>query len=105
MNKVNLHPRSLDSRFRLFLEGVKHPDIGVNLDSIEYTKSIAAISRGNFEDTAVDAMERLCLLRFSALSGNGERVEHVTLDVLREFLEVPARSLDPGDFPRISHSA
>src|SRR5712672_986464 len=104
MNKVNLHPWSLDSRLRLLLEGVDHPDIRVDLDRVKHTKSIAAISRGNLKDTAIDAVERLCLLRLSALGGNGERVEHVALDVFREFLEVPARSLDPGDFPTVAHS-
>src|SRR5690349_18217420 len=104
MNKINLHPRSLDSGFRLFLEGMKHPDIRINLDRIEHTKGIAAMSRGDFEDTTVDAMERLCLLRLSALGCHGEPIEHVTLDVLREFLEVPPRGLYPGDLPSIPHS-
>ena len=32
-----------------------------------------------------------------------KRVEHIALNVVRKFLEVPARSLDPGDFPGVPH--
>ena len=64
MNKVDLDPWRLDSRLRLLLEGMDHPDIRVDLDRVKHTKSIAAISRGNLKDTAIDAMERLCLPDF-----------------------------------------
>lgn len=41
-----------------------HPDIRVDLERVESPESITAIPRGDLEDTAIDAMKRLCLSDF-----------------------------------------
>src|ERR1019366_3967867 len=81
----------------------RYPHIRIDLDGVERTKGIVAISQGDLKHTAIKALEWLCLFRLPALSGNGERVEHIGLDVCREILEVPARRLDPGDASGVSH--
>src|SRR5258708_6615349 len=81
-----------------------HPDVRIDFDRIERAKGVITIPQGNLEHTAINALERLRLLRLSARGGDGERVEHVVLNVLGEILKIPARGLDPGNISGVSHS-
>jgi hypothetical protein len=63
---------------------VDHPNIRVDLDGVERTKGVTAISQGDLEHTTVNALERLRLLRLPALSSDRERVKHVGLHFFPE---------------------
>lgn len=73
-------------------ESPKYP---VNLDSVERAERIAAMAQGNLENAAVNALEWLRLIGFSALRRDREGVENIALRLAGKILEVPARRLNP----------
>ena len=94
-DEVNLDPRGLDAGLGFLLKSVDHPNIRAYLYGIDHPESIPSMPERNLEHAAVNALERLCLVRFAPLGGYRESAQHDALHVFGKFLEIPPRSLDP----------
>src|SRR5450432_2752710 len=67
--------RRLDALGRFLLEGMKHPDVIANPDSVNQAERAAPVSERDFEDAGAQALHRLCDISLASLGRDRQRRE------------------------------
>ena len=95
MDQIDLGFWGFDPGFRFLLEGVKHPDIHIDLHGIDDPVGLAPVPQGQLQNTRSRTLERLGDVWIAAFGDDTQRAADLDLSLNRERLEILSRALEP----------